>query len=234
MNRKQIAVLALPIIAIGVLFGYSLAVGIPSGFDTPSLDFPIEETDRIERISAYHTPDWGETGVFHNGIDLVISDNVTIISPVRGTVVAYGEQINPYAGNVLFDITIAINWGWEAHLTIEPGFRDESNNTLQSTLINAHPPQQVSPGDELATLLFSENYPHLHFMLLNLGADVCAYNYSTPAAAPVFDTIATESNSTILYPYTQTSPLLAPYGLIMIGATSIFCIVVLIVFRPRR
>ena len=234
MNRKQTAVLSLPIIVIGVLFGYSLVIGIPSGFDAPSLDFPIEETDRIARLSAYHTPDWGESGVFHNGIDLVISDNVTIISPVTGAVVAYREHINPYAGNVLFDITIAVNWGWEVHLTIEPGFRDESNNTLQSTLINVNPPQQVSTGDELATLLFSDNYPHLHYMLLNLGADVCAYNYSTPAAVAIFDSIAADSNSTILYPYTQTNPMLTPIVLVILGATSIYCIAALIVFRRRR
>ncbi|MFX1484931.1 MAG: hypothetical protein ACFFCP_17270, partial [Promethearchaeota archaeon] len=102
MNRKRKALLALPIIVILVGVGYTLVLGISPGFDEPTLQFPISETDQIERLSAYHTPDWGEPGVFHNGIDLVISENVTIISPVSGTIVSYSEHINPYAGNVLF------------------------------------------------------------------------------------------------------------------------------------
>ena len=76
----------------------------------------------MERLSAYHTPDWGEPGVFHNGIDLVISDNVTIISQISGVISRVSEHVNPYAGNVLFEIGIAANWGWEVKLVLEPGF----------------------------------------------------------------------------------------------------------------
>ena len=47
------------------------------------------------------------------------------------------EHVNPYAGNVLFEIGIAVNWGWEVRLVLEPGFLDATNNTAQSDLIDA-------------------------------------------------------------------------------------------------
>jgi murein DD-endopeptidase MepM/ murein hydrolase activator NlpD len=234
MSRKKIALLIAPILAIVLVLGYSFVMGISIGFDSPSLDFPISEEDKVAQLSAYHTPDWGEPGVFHNGIDLVISDNVTIVSPVRGTIVSYSENINPYAGNVLFEIAIAINWGWDVHLVLEPGFRDATNNSLQSTLIDAIVGQQVSIGDELATLLFSDNYPHLHYMLLNLGADVCAYNYSTSQAQGTFNDIATDTNSTILFPYLAPNPITSPITLIIIGGFVVYLLGVMIIFRPRK
>ena len=154
--------------------------------------------------------------------------------PVRGTIVSYSENINPYAGNVLFEIAIAINWGWDVHLVLEPGFRDATNNSLQSTLIDVIIGQSVSIGDELATLLFSDNYPHLHYMLLNLGADVCAYNYSTPEAQNTFNDIAADTNSTILFPYPAPNPITSPITLITIGGTALYLLIVLVVFRPRK
>ena len=54
-------------------------LGITSGFGAPTLRFPISETGRVERLSAFHTPDWGEPVLFHNGIDHVISDNVAVV-----------------------------------------------------------------------------------------------------------------------------------------------------------
>lgn len=209
-------------------------MGISISFASPALEFPISEENRISSFSAYHTPDWGESGVFHNGIDLIISDNVTIVSPVRGTISSYSENINPYAGNVLFEIAIAINWGWDVHLVLEPGFRDATNNSLQSTFINVNIGQQVSAGDELAMLLFSDNYPHLHYMLLNLGADVCAYNYSTSQAQSTFNDIAADTNSTILYPYPTPNPIMSPIALIIIGGAALYLLIVIVIFRPRK
>ncbi|MFX0054306.1 MAG: M23 family metallopeptidase [Promethearchaeota archaeon] len=231
MNRKQKGLLALPVIVVVVVVGYTAALGISFGFDSPALEFPISEPDRVERLSAYHTPDWGEPGVFHNGIDLVISDDVTIVSPVRGTVVAMSENINPYAGNVLFDVAISVNWGWEVKLVLEPGFLDSVNNSLQSTMIDATVGQQVEPGDILGTLLFSDNYPHLHYMLFSFGSDVCAYNYSTTEAKSTFESIAVRSGSTILYPYESPSLLLSPIVIapVVLGVT--YVIAVAIVFR---
>lgn len=90
----------------------------------------------------------------------MVSANVTIVSPVLGTVINLSEHVNPYARNVLFEITIAANWGWEVKLVLEPKFQDDVNNSLQSDTIDAVYGQRVEPGDELATLLHSIQYPH--------------------------------------------------------------------------
>lgn len=231
MNKKRKAVLAFPIIAILIGVGYLFILGIPIGFATPTLEFPILETHRIERLSAYHTPNWGEPGVFHNGIDLVISDDVTVVSPVRGTVLWMSENINPYAGNVLFDITIAVNLGWYISLVLEPGFMDATNNSLQSNMIDAEVGQRVEPGDELGTLLFSGNYPHLHYMLSSFGSNVCAYNYSSFSARSTFESIALASNSTILYPHDPPNVLLSPMVTIPVALGLGYALVAIVVFR---
>ena len=233
MNKKRKALLALPLIVILVVVGYTLVMGIAPGFDAPVLEFPISETGRVERLSAFHTPDWGEPGVFHNGIDLVISDNVDIVSPVTGTVVSVSEHVNPYAGNVLFEIGIAVNWGWSVKLVLEPGFLDATNNTLQSDLIDAEFGERVSAGDFLATLLFSGNYPHLHFMLVSFESDVCAYNYSSSAARSTFESIALSSNSTIFYPYSSPNLFTSPTVVIPLVLAGVYVIVVVVVFRHR-
>ncbi len=234
MNKKLKILLLIPILVIGIVVGYSYVRGIPLNTADPTLVFPIAESDKIERLSAYHTPDWGEPGVFHNGIDLVISENVTIVSPTLGTIVSYSENINPYAGNILFEIAIAINLAWEVKLVIEPGFQDTTNNSLQSSLIDVTVGQQVNPGDELGTLLFSDHYPHLHYMLLHFGVDVCAYNYSSSPAQITFNDIATDSNTTILFPYTAPNPLLSPVSLVIVGGSVIYFLIVLVVFRSRK
>ncbi|TFG27195.1 hypothetical protein EU528_13275 [Candidatus Thorarchaeota archaeon] len=234
MNKKRISLIVVPILAIGMVVGYSYWMGIPMNVTDPSLEFPITEPDKIERLSAYHTPDWGEPGVFHNGIDLVISENVTIVSPVHGAIISYSESINSYGGNVLFEIDIAINWAWTVNLVLEPGFTDTTNNSLQSSYIDVGIGQQVSPGDELGILLYSENYPHLHYMLVNFGSDVCAYNYSTPTAQDIFNDIATDSNSTILYPYPAPNTILSPVSLIVIGGSAIYLLIVLVVIRSGK
>lgn len=231
MNKKRKLLLALPIIVILSVVGYTMVLGITPSFDSPNLEFPIPESDRVVRLSAYHTPDWGEPGVFHNGIDLVISDDVTIVSPVAGTVIGYSEHINPYAGNVLFEIVIGVNWAFSVNLVLEPGFLDETNNSLQSSMIDVQFGQHVAVGDTLATLLFSDNYPHLHYMPAYFGSDVCAYNYSSSAAKSTFDIIASTSNSTIFYPHSAPNVIASPLVLIPLALVGIYAIVVIIVFR---
>lgn len=206
MNRKLLSAILIVVVGIGVVTYFVFFSGAIQ-YDDPNLEFPILESEDVEGISAYRTPDWGEPGVFHNGIDLVISENVTIISPVDGTVVRVSENINPYAGNVLFDITIRINPAWTIHLVLEPGFQDEVNNTLQSDNVLASLNDNVESGDTLATLLYSESYPHLHYMLMHHGSDACAYNYSSQAAQDIFDEIALRSGTVICYPLgTQDGP----------------------------
>jgi len=127
-------------------------------YDDPELDFPILESDNVEQISAYRTPDWGEPSIFHNGIDLVISDDVTIVSPVNGTVVRVTENVNPYSGNVFFDVTVRINLAWEIHFVLEPGFLDEVNNSLKSDSILVSTNDNLVAGDMVATLEREDNY----------------------------------------------------------------------------
>lgn len=234
MNRKRKALLGLPLVVILGLIGYSLVLGIPPGFDAPSLAFPIDEADRVERLSAYHTPDWGEPGVFHNGIDLVISDNVTILSPTSGVISRVSERINPYAGNVLFEIGIAANWGWEVKLVLEPGFQDSVNNSLQSDMIDVVFGQRVQAGDELATLLHSEQYPHLHYMLLYMGQDVCAYNFSSASAQSTFETIATDSGTNIFFPHSAPSTLLGPTIVVPAAIIAVYWVIMLALFRIKK
>lgn len=199
MNRKLLSAILIVFVGFGVVIYFVFFSGVIQ-YDDPELDFPILESENVERISAYRTPDWGEPGVFHNGIDLVIFDDVTIVSPANGTVVRITENVNPYAGNVLFDVTVRINPAWEIHLVLEPGFLDETNNSLQSDNILVSVNDNLESGDVLATLLHSENYPHLHYMLMHQGSDVCAYNYSSDAARTIFDDIADRSSSVICYP----------------------------------
>jgi murein DD-endopeptidase MepM/ murein hydrolase activator NlpD len=199
MNRRSLSAILIVLVGVAVL-SYFVFFKDANTYADPELEFPILEPERIERISAYRTPDWGEPGVFHNGIDLVISDNVTIVSPADGTVVRVSENVNPYAGNVLFDVTIRINPAWAVHLVLEPGFLDEANNSLQSDNILVSINDVLEAGDVVGTLLSSESYPHLHYMLMNLGSDVCVYNYSSQAAQDTFDEIALRSSSVICYP----------------------------------
>jgi len=199
MNRKLLSAMLIVFVVIGVIIYFVFFSGLIQ-YDDPELDFPILESENVERISAYRTPDWGEPGVFHNGIDLVISDNVTVVSPVNGTVVQVTENVNPYAGNVLFDVTVRINLAWEIHLVLEPGFLDATNNSLQSDNILVSANDNLEVGVVVATLLHSENYPHLHYMLMHYGSDVCAYNYSSQTAQNTFDEIALRSDSVICYP----------------------------------
>jgi murein DD-endopeptidase MepM/ murein hydrolase activator NlpD len=198
MNSRTLLAVLLIVIGVGVL-GY-LVIFNAGPYDDPELGFPILEPERVDRITAYRTPDWGEPGVFHNGMDLVISEDVTIVSPANGTVVSVTENLNPYAGNVLFDVAVRIYPDWVIHLVLEPGFLDATNNSLQSDNIMVSVNDILEAGDVVGTLLYREGYPHLHYMLMHQGTDVCAYNYSSQAAQNTFDEIALRSSSTICYP----------------------------------
>ncbi len=202
-KRFGCAMKKLVVLSIILLIGGLALIGIGLLPDTPApeLEFPISNPDLVARLAAYHTPNWGEPGVFHNGIDLVISTNVKIVSPCNGSVSGIEESVNPYAGNILFKIKIAIDRIWEVDLVLEPGFRDDTNNSLQSDSIHVNAGDVLSTGDTVADLLFSENYAHLHFMLLYRGMDVSPYDFSSSAAKATFEEIASRSNSTIQYSY---------------------------------
>ncbi len=228
--RKSVIISSLLIIIGIVLIGFGNLPDTPS----PQLAFPIQEPDSIERLAAYHTPDWGEPGVYHNGIDLVISENVTVVSPCAGTVSNLDEHVNPYAGNILFSIMITIDHVWAVKLVLEPGFKDSANNSAQTEAIVVSAGDTVATGDKVATLLYSENYAHLHYMLLYRGTDVSAYDFSSPAAKSTFEEIATRSNSTIQYDYdmpTLTSTLMWKVSTGVGGSLIAVGIIILLVRR---
>ena len=114
---------------------------------------------------------------------------------------------------------------------LELGFLDATNNFLQSNLIYADGGQRVNIGDFLAMLLSNDKYPHLHYMLVSFGSDVCAYNYSSSAARSTFESIASSSNSTILYPYSPPNPFTSPTVVIPLVLVGVYVIVVIVVFR---
>ena len=88
-------------------------LGWNPAYGTPAIEFPFEDPNDIVSISAYYTPDWGEPGVFHNGIDLVINESSTIISPCYGIVSRIWYNINPYTGGVaMIHVAITINFVW--------------------------------------------------------------------------------------------------------------------------
>ncbi|MHA1770526.1 MAG: hypothetical protein ACTSYL_12440 [Candidatus Thorarchaeota archaeon] len=230
MNKYTIISLLLLIVGASI-------IGLGNLPDTPSpvLEFPIQQPDSIERLAAYHTPDWGEPGVYHNGIDLVISENVTVISPCEGNVASVSESVNPYAGNILFSVVITIDRVWEVKLVLEPGFTDSTNNSAQTDAITVVAGDSLTTGDKVATLLHSDNYPHLHYMLLYHGVDVSAYDFSSSSAKATFEEIASRSNSTIQYDYdmpTFTDTL--QWKIMMGGGGSLVLIGLIVLLVGRR
>jgi len=193
-TRKKKILVIVPLIFISLFITVALILGVSPIPLQPLLEFPIQETDRIDHIRPYGVPNWSGPGTHHDGIDLVINDTVTIISPVQGTVISITEQKNSYSenSNVLFSVNILINWGWTVELCIEPNFDgdDTYNNTLQREAIMVSPLQRVNVGDPIADLLYANDGSHLHYALRGtITGDFCAYRYSSTQAKTIFDSI---------------------------------------------
>jgi len=172
-------------------------------YGAPSLEFPMAEPLNITKLAAYHTPNWGEPGKFHNGIDLEISGPTQIISPCYGWVQRIWYNINPYAGEgevAMIHVSIMINLAWSVKLVFEPWANSTEFRERQLDAIIVKVGTYVKPGDFIGTLLYNYEYPHLHYMIMRLGKDVCPYDYSSPTAKSIFEDIATRTNSTICYP----------------------------------
>lgn len=170
-------------------------------YGAPSLEFPMIEPLNVTSLSAYHTPDWGEPGVFHNGIDLVIIGPTQLISPCYGIVERIWYNINPYTGGevAMIHVSIRINLRWSVKLVFEPWANTTEMREKQLAAIAVKAGTRVQPGDLIGTLLYNYEYPHLHYMVLH-GSDVNPYLYSSDAAQLVFEEIASRTNSTIYYP----------------------------------
>lgn len=171
-------------------------------YGAPSLEFPILEPMNITGLAAYHTPDWGEPGKFHNGIDLPINGPTKVISPCYGYVKRIWYNVNPYAeGEVaMIHVSIMINYAWSVKLVFEPWANTTEFREKQLAAIVVKPGIYVTPGDLIGTLLYNYDYPHLHYMVMKFEKDVCPYTFSSPTARSIFEDIATRTNSTICYP----------------------------------
>jgi murein DD-endopeptidase MepM/ murein hydrolase activator NlpD len=201
LSKKQKIGVFIPLFIGGGLLIYALILGVPPTFNPPSLEFPILEDNNIFSISAYGIENWSGPGTHHNGIDLVINTSVTIVSPVEGTVIAINERQNMQSEiqNILFEIKININGGWNVNLVLEPNFPgvDVDNNTLQRESIQVSLFQRLDVGTQIATLLNSGYYSHLHYMLEGFSGDVCPYTYSSDQAKSIFNALALRTNQSI-------------------------------------
>lgn len=201
ISKKQKLFIFIPLIIGGGLLTYMLILGVPPTFNQPLLEFPILEENNIFSISAYGIENWSGPGTYHNGIDLVINTSVTIVSPVKGTVIAITEHQNEHSviQNILFDIQIQINWGWTVKLVLEPNFPGEDvyNNTLQRESISVSLFQRLEVGSQIATLLYSGYYSHLHYMLGSFPGEVCPFTYSSDQAKSIFNAITLRTNQSI-------------------------------------
>ncbi|MBN1327855.1 MAG: M23 family metallopeptidase [Candidatus Heimdallarchaeota archaeon] len=170
-------------------------------YGTPVFEFPVAEPLNITRLSAYNTPNWGEPGIFHNGIDLVIVGPTQLISPCFGIVTKIWFNINPYVGGevAMIHVLITVNYAWSVKLVLEPFANTTEIRERQLELIVTKVGTRVEPGDLVGTLLWSTNYPHLHYMIMKNGDDVNPYMYSSSTAQTIFDEIAERTNSTIYY-----------------------------------
>jgi murein DD-endopeptidase MepM/ murein hydrolase activator NlpD len=176
-------------------------IGFNHAYGTTILEFPFAEPMNVTSLSGYNHPNWGEPGVFHNGIDLVIEGPSQLISPCYGIVNRIWYNINPYTGGevAMIHVSILINYRWSVKLVFEPWANTTEFRDKQLAAITVKVGTKVVPGDFIGTLLYNYEYPHLHYMVLH-GDDVNPYLYSSPAAQTIFEEIATRTNSTIYYP----------------------------------
>jgi murein DD-endopeptidase MepM/ murein hydrolase activator NlpD len=195
MPSKRVKIILI-VFSVVILIGLSgiLILGIPLNTNEPELEFPIKEQEYIEGLSSWGIDGWSGEGTHHNGIDLVINHSATIISPVKGVIIGIEETQNSHSTiqNILFSIVIMVNFKWTVKLVIEPNFpgSDTANNALQREAIKVSLRQKVEVGDQIALLLYSGYYSHLHYMVSQGGEDVCPYLYSSAAAKAIFDHIS--------------------------------------------
>ena len=197
-----IALLSLTIISGIVIPLLPYMLRFQPAYGAPSLEFPLAEPMNVTRLAAYHTPDWGEPGIFHNGIDLKINGPTQLLSPCYGIVERIWYNINPYSGGgevAMIHVSIRINYGWSVKLVLEPWANTTEFRDKQLAAIIVTVGTRVQPGDLVGTLLYNYENPHLHYMVIH-GSDVNPYLYSSPAAQAIFEEIATRTNSTIYYP----------------------------------
>ncbi|MFW9921910.1 MAG: hypothetical protein ACFFDW_01330 [Candidatus Thorarchaeota archaeon] len=203
--KKGLKITLIVFLSVGIISGIIIPLlpfmlGWNPAYGVPEFEFPFENPDDIVKIAAYHTPDWGEPGIFHNGIDLQIDHPSILISPCNGVIEKIWYNINPYSGSnvAMIHVLIRINYLWTVKLVLEPWANTTEIRELQiSSVVPVG--AKLETGDIVGTLLFNYEYPHLHYMIMYQGKDVCPYHYSSPAAQAIFEEIALRTNSTICY-----------------------------------
>lgn len=167
----------------------------PVTYDFAPLGFPFAQPGHVTYIAAFGIPNWSGSEP-HNGIDLVIDENLDrtrIISPTVGVVTKIEMSENQFshpAGQLILTITIRVNSEWEVSLVLEPGTSDPETKTAQRNAMLLAERQTVAPGDPVADLLVGElGHPHLHFMVRRGNATVCAYAHSSSQAQGIFEEI---------------------------------------------
>jgi len=160
------------------------------------LEFPFKTPADINRMAAFGIPNWSGTEP-HNGIDLIIDDNLSssrIVSPTHGIIKSINISENPFSDPVnqlLLTIEIYINSIYSVSLVIEPGTNDEQIIDNQINAVHVTIDQEVKPGDDIADLLVGDlGYPHLHYMVIKNEEAICAYQYSSLTAKQIFEDIA--------------------------------------------
>lgn len=204
--KKRGKIILITITGIIILAGILVPImpfmlGWNPAYGTPSFEFPMENISTVVGMSAYNTPDWGEPGIFHNGLDLEISAPTPLVSPCFGVIERIWYNINPYTGGevAMIHVSIRVNYVWSVKLVFEPWANTTEIREQQLEAIVVKKGDRVQPGDLIGTLLYNYEYPHLHYMIMKNSKDVCPYAYSSLTAQAMFEEIAFLTNSTICY-----------------------------------
>lgn len=196
-ERKKVKIFALVFIlgtgSLCIFISFPFLAGFDPAYGNPVLEFPIKDPGNVTDMTAFNTPDWGEPGVFHNGIDLVIHGNnaTMVISPCNGIVRKIDVKTNPYAGNMLLSILIKVNYKWSVKLVLEPMGNSSALNQEQQEKVLVEVGKKIMVGDDVAFLLDGDEYAHLHYMAMKQSKAICPYQYSSAIAQSIFDNIAT-------------------------------------------
>jgi hypothetical protein len=205
--KKRVKIILFIIAGLVVISGIIIPLlpfmwGWNPAYGTPSLEFPMGDQMNITKLAAYNTPDWGEPGKHHNGLDLEIIGPTILLSPCTGIIDGIWYNINPYSSGevAMIHVSIRINYGWTVKLVLEPWANITEIRDQQLAAVVVKVGEKVQPGDLIGTLLYNYEYPHLHYMVMHNGKDVCPYTYSSPDAQTIYEEIAIRTNSTICHP----------------------------------
>ncbi|MHA1648570.1 MAG: hypothetical protein ACTSYB_00125 [Candidatus Helarchaeota archaeon] len=204
-------------------------------YGIPTLEFPVQDPNNVTRLSGYNHPDWGEPGLYHNGIDLVCKNYTYIVSPVNGIIISITENQNPYKNFIMFHVTILVNYFWNVKIVFEPNLNSSEGNAFQRSLIAVQLFQRVSVGEVVGILLNgSSDYPHIHLMLSRtFRGTVCPYEYSSDTAKIYYEQISNVTGETICYPGPSAADDL--YDLLAyIIVTGAICIIVIVLYEVRK